>query len=73
MKCYVNVSVPGCRYPAQSSTKVIGKAGRMGPSVDAIHPALAWRMLDACGWVVGVDKRMGRRTVTLTAQVDRGK
>ena len=45
----------------------------MSLSVDAIYPALVGGMLDTRGWVVGVNERVGGRTVTCTAQVDKRK
>ena len=45
----------------------------MSLGVDAIYPAPVGGMLDARGWVIGVNEWMGGRTVTLAAQMDRWK
>ena len=73
MKCDVDIAISSSRYPSLVGTKVIGKARRVGLGIDAIYPAPVGGMLDARGRVIGVDERMGGRTVTLAAQVDRWK
>ena len=71
MKCDVDISFSCGRYPTLTGTKVIGKAWWVSLRVDAINPALVGGMLHTRGWVVCVDERMGGRTVTFAAQVNR--
>ena len=70
MKGQVDISFSCSRNPAQSCTKVVGKARRVSLRVDSVNPALVGRVLDTHGRVVGVNEGVGGRTVALAVQVD---